>query len=155
VHKVLYGPPARFIATCHRDGKLKTFRADGVLHARLDAQEPFRVVDDWALEAYMSESLDGFHEGSPAETHSFLVRNPEARWVKKNLVPGMVSERAGEGIRVTVTTSALTVVARFVVGLGAAATPETPVLAREVAALARGALQAIEAAGPERSPTPV
>jgi hypothetical protein len=54
---------------------------------------------------------------------------------------------------VTVTTSALTVVARFVVGLGAAATPETPVLSREVATLARGALQAIEAA--ERSRTPV
>jgi len=145
VHKVLFGPPARFVATCHRDGKLKTFRADGVLDARLDAREPFRPVDDAALEAYLKESLDGFHEGGPAETHSFLVRSPEARWVKKNLVPGMVSERAGEGIRVTVTTSALTVVARFVVGLGAAATPETPGLTREVAALARGALEAIEA----------
>lgn len=152
VHRVLFGPPARFIATCHRDGKLKTFRADSVLHARLDPQEPFRPTDAAALDAYVSESLDGFHEGGPAETHSFLVRSPEARWVKKNLVPGMVSERVGDGIRVTVTTSALPVVARFVVGLGAAATPETPVLTREVAILARGALEAIEAA--ERSRTP-
>jgi hypothetical protein len=75
------------------------------------------------------------------------VRNPEARWVKKNLLAGMTFERAGDGIRVTVHTSALHRLARFVVGLGAAATPETPALAREVAALAQGALDAIASAG--------
>jgi predicted DNA-binding transcriptional regulator YafY len=152
VHRVLLGPPTRFIATCHRDGKLKTFRADSVLDARLDPREPFRPADDGAVDAYLKESLDGFHEEGPATTHSFLVRAPDARWVKKNLVHGMVFERAGDGIRVTVTTSALTVVARFVVGLGAAATSETPALARAVAVLARGALEAIEAGERSRSP---
>ena len=72
--------------------------------------------------------------------------------IVKNLLDGMSVERSEDGIRVTVTTSALTVVARFVVGLGAAAIPETPALAREVAVLARGALEAIQAAERSRSP---
>ena len=68
------------------------------------------------------------------------------------MLEGMTAERIGDGIRVTVNTSALDRLARFVVGLGAAATPETPGLAREVATLARGALEAIEAGEQSRSP---
>ncbi len=147
VHRVLLGPPARFAATCHRDGKLKTFRVDGVLDARLEPQEPFRAADDAVLDAYVKGSLDGFHEDGPVSVFSFLVRNPEARWVKKNLLEGMEFGPAPDGIRVTVITAALNRMARYVVALGAAATPETPALAREVAALAQGALEAIAAAG--------
>jgi predicted DNA-binding transcriptional regulator YafY len=147
VHRVLLGPPARFVATCHRTGTLKTFRVDGVLDARLDAAHPFRAADDASVDAYLGASLDGFHGGGPPRECSFLVRNPEARWVKKNLLEGMRAESAGDGIRVTVHTASLDRLARYVVSLGGAATPESPELAREVAGLARGALEAIERTG--------
>jgi predicted DNA-binding transcriptional regulator YafY len=76
VHRVLLGPPARFAATCHRDGKLKTFRVDGILDARLEPQEPFRAADDEVLDAYVKGSLDGFHDSGPASVYAFVVRNP-------------------------------------------------------------------------------
>jgi predicted DNA-binding transcriptional regulator YafY len=172
VHRVLLGPPARFVATCHRSGTLKTFRVDGVLDARLDPAQPFRAADDPAVDAYLRASLDGFRGDGPPREHSFVVRNPEARWVKKNLLEGMRAESAGDGIRVIVHTASLDRLARYVVSLGGAATPQTPELAREVAALARaalaaiGAVDAIDAGGAadasgaverhaKRSPTPV
>jgi predicted DNA-binding transcriptional regulator YafY len=144
VHRVLLGPPARFVATCHRSGTLKTFRVDGVLDARMDAAHAFRAADEAAVDAYLQASLDGFHGDGPPREHSFAVRNPDARWVKKNLLEGMRAEAAGDGIRVSVRTASLDRLARYVVSLGGAATPETPDLAREVAGLARGALEAVE-----------
>jgi predicted DNA-binding transcriptional regulator YafY len=132
VHRVLLGPPARFVGTCHRSGTLKTFRADGVLDARLDPNETFRLADVAEVDAYVKASLDGFNEGGTPATFSFVVRNPEARWVKNNLLGGMQAEPAGDGIRVTFHGSALGRLARFVVSLGAAATAETPALVREV-----------------------
>ncbi|MGH7437289.1 MAG: helix-turn-helix transcriptional regulator, partial [Polyangiaceae bacterium] len=143
VHRVLLGPPARFVATCHRDGKLKTFRVDGILDARLALGEPYRPADETTVEQYIQASLSGFHNDGQAMELSFLVRNPEARWVKTNLLDGMRADTSGDGIRVTIRTSALRQLARYVVGLGEAATPESADLAREVAALATGALQAI------------
>ena len=139
-HRVHVGPPARFVATCHRSGTLKTFRVDGIISGRLDEREPYRAADESALDAYQKGSLDGFHEGGTSRPFAFVVRNPEARWVKNNLLDGMTAESHGDGVRVTVSTTALGRLARFVVGLGAAAICETPALAEEVAALARGAL---------------
>jgi hypothetical protein len=55
----------------------------------------------------------------------------------------MQCEEVPGGIRVTVKTSALPQLARYVVGLGAATKPLTPELAVEVTALANGALEAI------------
>jgi len=52
----------------------------------------------------------------------------------------MECEEVPGGVRVTLETSAPKRLARFVVGLGAAAKPLTPELEREVAALAQGAL---------------
>jgi hypothetical protein len=156
VHRVHAGPPARFIATCHRSGKLKTFRVDGILWARLDPNEPFRQAPEAELDAYDKGSLDGFNEGGTPRSFSFMLRNPEARWIKNNLLPGMRAETAAGGERITVETTALGRLARFVVSLGAAATPETSTLAGAVTDLARGALAAAEAAstsqdrGPER-----
>lgn len=150
VHRVLLGPPARFIATCHRDGKLKTFRVDSILDAALDPREPYRPADDVAVETYVRESVDGFHDEGPPVHVSFVVRNPDARWVKKNLPDGMQAEPIPDGIRVTTHTAALRRVAQYVVGLGAGATPESDVLAKEVATLARGALQFIERASAGR-----
>ncbi|MGH7272267.1 MAG: helix-turn-helix transcriptional regulator, partial [Polyangiaceae bacterium] len=60
VHVVDVGPPARFIATCHRSGELRWFRVDGVLRARVDEGETFRESPQQDVEAFRSASLDGF-----------------------------------------------------------------------------------------------
>jgi hypothetical protein len=101
-HRVHVGPPARFVATCHRSGTLKTFRVDGIISGRLDERESCRPADESALDAYQKGSLDGFHEGGTSRPFAFFVRNPEARWVKNNLLDGMTAESQGDGVRVTV-----------------------------------------------------
>ncbi len=146
VHRVLVGPPARFVATCHRSAAVKTFRVDGIMSARLDENEPYRATDDAIVDDFCKASLDGFHNGGAPKPFSFFVRNPEARWVKNNLLDGMAGEDLPDGLRVVTHTTALGRLARFVVGLGAAAVPETPALADEVTMLARGALAAIAVA---------
>lgn len=145
VHRVLPQPPARFIATCHREGELKWFRVDNVSEAKLDPAEQFRDVAPERIDAHLSASLDGFHDGRPPTKHVFFVREPEARWVARNLIEEMECEEVTGGIRVTVETSALERLARYVVGLGAAAKPLTSELELAVAALANGALASIVA----------
>ena len=140
MHRVFPGPPARFVATCHRARTLKWFRVDNVSDAALDAHERAVGAKDDAIHAFIAESLDGFHEGGPAQEVAFFVREPEARWVARNLMSGMKAEDRAGGIHVTVTTSSLGHVARWVVSLGAAVTCETPTLAAAVATIARGAL---------------
>jgi predicted DNA-binding transcriptional regulator YafY len=142
VQRVLVGPPARFVAVCHRSERLKWFRVDNVLSARLDDTQPYRQARPEDLEALLLSSLDGFADHGPLLTHHFLVRTPESRWVAKNLLSGMTAEEVDAGLRVTVSTTALPIIARFVVGLGGAARCETPLLAEAVAELASGALQA-------------
>jgi hypothetical protein len=71
----------------------------------------------------------------------FFVREPEARWVTKSLLPPMKAETAEGGVVVTVTTAGAMRVARFVVGLGAAARADTARLRGLVEELARGALR--------------
>ncbi len=132
VQRVLVGPPARFIATCHRSGDLKWFRVENVTDAKLDSREPFREADSKTVDAYLRASLDGFHDGGAPMKHEFFVSDPTARWVARNLMDGMACEEVPGGIRVTVETSA--------------AEPLTPELAREVSALAEGALAAGRAA---------
>ena len=114
VHRVFPGPPARFVATCHRSHRLEWFRIDNVSDAALDAHVGFQAAKDGdgALDAFIAESLDGFHEGGPAQKVAFFVREPEARWVARNLMSGMKSEDRADGIRVTVKTSSLGRVAR-------------------------------------------
>jgi predicted DNA-binding transcriptional regulator YafY len=143
VHRVLLGPPARFVATCHRTDELKWFRVDNVLDSKLDTAEAFRAVDSKVVDAYVRASLDGFNEGGRPSRHVFFVRDPSARWVARNLIEEMQFEEVPGGIRVTVETSAIQRLARFVVGLGDAATPLTAPLELAVAALARGALASI------------
>jgi predicted DNA-binding transcriptional regulator YafY len=140
VHRVFPGPPARFVATCHRAHKLKWFRVDNVNVAALDQHERFHVAKDDAIDAFIAESLDGFHEGGPAQEVAFFVREPEARWVARNLMSGMKSDDQEGGIRVTVKISSVGRVARYVVSLGDAVSCETPILADAVVAIARGAL---------------
>lgn len=141
VHLIEIGPPSRFIATCHRNDGLRRFRVDGVVHARLDEGEPFRPTTPGALAAFRGASLDGYRgEGAPVAC-AFFVRAPESNWVVNNLLEGMRPESQHGGTRVTIETGAVARLARFVVGLGEAARPETPELARAVAELARGALR--------------
>lgn len=147
VHRVVPGQPARFVATCHRDDTLKWFRVENMFSADLDSHQTYRSAAKDAVEAFHRASLDGFNAGGAPAPHSFVVRPPEARWVQYNLLPGMRAEPLTEGrIRVDVETNAIQRVARFVVGLGGAATAETPALAVAVAELARGALDANAAA---------
>jgi predicted DNA-binding transcriptional regulator YafY len=140
VHLIEVGPRARFIATCHRSGALQRFRVDGIVHARLDANEPFREAAPDAVAAFRAASLDGFKGAGPPVACSFFVRTPESNWVVNNLLEGMRPESVAGGARITVETSGMTRLAQFVVGLGDAARPETPALAQAVANLARGAL---------------
>jgi predicted DNA-binding transcriptional regulator YafY len=145
VQRVVVGPPARLVATCHRSGTLKWFRVDNVLGATMDPHEPFRPADEPEVDAFLATSVDGFHAGGEPVRHAFFVRDPEARWVQSSLLDPMRAETVPGGIQVTVETTAALVVARFVVSLGAAARPETPELRALVGELARGALEAASA----------
>ncbi len=141
VHRVVLGRPARFIATCHREDKLKWFRVENILSAHLDPNELYRPSESKAIETFHRASVDGFNAGGAVAELSFVVREPEARWVQTNLLPTMKVQALASGrIRVTVETNAILQVARYVVGLGAAAVAETPALAEAIEVLARGAL---------------
>lgn len=148
VHRVVVGPPARFVAVCHRDDKLKWFRIDNVVDASVDREVAFQDARASAVDDLVASSLDGFHDPSTKkERHTFLVREPEARWVAKNLLDGMKAEtdRKG-GIRVSAVTTAVNRLARYVVGLGDAAHAETKALRDEVLRIARAATIANQAA---------
>jgi predicted DNA-binding transcriptional regulator YafY len=144
VHRVELGPSPRFLATCHRSGELKWFRLAGVANARLDRMEPFRAEDEEAVVAFERDTVGGFHEKGPPVRCAFVVRQPEAAWVKRNLLEGMKHETTAGGIRVTIDTAAVSVVAKFVVQLGAAARAETKELAERVKAIAHGALESAQ-----------
>jgi predicted DNA-binding transcriptional regulator YafY len=149
VHLIDLGPPARFIATCHRTNEHRWFRVDGILHARLNEGEPFRGCTTDSVAAFRAASLDGFKGSGKSVPCSFFVREPDSKWIANNLLDGMHAETLHDGIRVSIETSAVIRLARFVVGLGGAARPEPPPeLAAIVAELARGALE--QAAARER-----
>ena len=149
--RVVMGPPVRFVGVCHKAGALRWFRVDHVRAAELDAAEGWRGVSSEALVAYLSESVGGFHGGGESQEVTFLVRDPEARWVAENLPSGWEGELVERGLRVRVRTSSVEQVARYVVGLGAAALSETGELGEEVKRLALGALRGSGARGDLRS----
>ena len=144
VHVVDVGPPARFVATCHRNGDFRWFRVESIIRARLDDREPYRECDASALAAFRAASIDGYKGAGAPVPCSFFVREPESRWVGNNLLEGMSVESLSDGIRVSAETSAVLRLARFVVGLGGAARPETVALVSAVAELARGALEQVQ-----------
>lgn len=144
VYRIDVGPPARFLARCHRSDAIKRFRIDGVVDARLDSKEAFRPALDDELEEVERSSLGAFRVPGPLVDNEFTVSDPDAAWVQRNLMKGMRFERIAGGIRVLVTTTAVPMVARFVVGLGGVACPVNPELRAEVAGLARRALRAAE-----------
>ncbi len=152
VHALLHGPPARFVATCHRDGTLKWFRVDRIFHAKL-LLAGFRSAEEASIDEFQKLSVIGFKGAEAPLECAFVVRDPEARWVRRNLPSPMEGETLpNNALRVRVRTAALVQVARFVVGLGGAATVETPLLAALVRELAQGALAALAPAAPTGRP---
>lgn len=141
VQRVVLGRTARFVAMCHREDKLKWFRVENIMSAHLDKAETFRKADPETIEQFLRASVEGFNAGGTPAELSFVVREPESRWVTNNLLSNMRCEQISNNrVRVTVETNAILQVARYVVGLGAAAIAETPALADAVEVLARGAL---------------
>ncbi len=134
-------PPRRFVGRCHRDDRLKWFRIDNIMEARLDPIEPFRTASREEVDAYVQQSVGGFAAPEPIAEHVFVVRSPESRWVVKNLPLGDVTTTMGaEGLQVSLR-AALPMVARYVVGLGGAAHAVSPPLQAAVRALAEQVLQ--------------
>lgn len=155
VQRVVAGPPARFLAVCHRSGDLKWFRLDNVAEAVLDREDPFRAADERAVDEVLRTSVEGYHDAATPCAVRFFVRDPESRWVRGNLPAPMSVEPIAGGILVSAETGALLPLARFVVGLGAAARVETPALRALVEELARGALGAIADATPPPVQSPL
>jgi predicted DNA-binding transcriptional regulator YafY len=139
VHRLLIDV-GRFIATCHRDNRLKWFRIDGVQSVYTASSESFRTEEDAAVSRLIDESVDGYHSGTPPVRCVFEVHRSEARWVKASLPLPFEAEEHGDFTRFTATTSGLLPLARFVVGLGSSARVQTPELLDIVRRLARGAL---------------
>jgi predicted DNA-binding transcriptional regulator YafY len=148
VQRVKPDTPARFLAVCHRDGALKWFRCDNVLHAVLDPSFPYRTAEPTEVDAVVRQSVDGFHQGG-AVPCSFFVSGAESAWIERNLPCPMTQEATRGGKRFTATTAGVLRLARFVVGLGGAAHAETPELAMLVMTLARGALETASTASSE------
>lgn len=151
VQRVLVGPPSRFIGICHRSGTLKWFRVENISLAKLDAGTPYRVASEPKVSAFLKESIGGFRGDGDPIACAFVVREPEARWVALNLPSGMAidpDEHVIDGVRVRCSTPSLLRVARFVVGLGAAARAETPGLVACVREIAHGALDDVGAPRP-------
>jgi predicted DNA-binding transcriptional regulator YafY len=140
VQRVLPGPPARMVAHCHRSGRLKWFRIDGIVDARLDPAVAYQPAAASDLEDYLTTSLDGFAaEDEPIE-HRFFVAEPDARWVERNLLPPMTTEAVPGGLRVSCRTTATLRLARFVLGLAPIARAESAELAALVTDLAASTL---------------
>ena len=154
VHRVLPGPRPRALAWCHTRQALRWFRIDGLVNPGFDESAAFVDADPEAIQEVLDGTLGGFYQAGEARTLGFRVRPEDASWVRRNLLDGMEAEDLADGgLRVRTTTAAVESVARFVVGLGARAAPETPELAAEVARLAREALEAAEdALDPDDAP---
>jgi predicted DNA-binding transcriptional regulator YafY len=140
--RVLVGPPARVLAVCHRNDGLKWFRVDRMIQAELGAGADFRARPRDEVDRAIRTSVNGFRTAADATLVSFRVRNPDARWVRGNLPPPLEADDLDDGIRVRGTTSAVIQVARFVIGLGGAATAETSELRAAVRELAEASLGA-------------
>lgn len=148
IHRIFHGPHVRVLATCHQSGMLKFFRGDRMRSVRLTGAEAFRPTSEAEVDALLSTSVNWFHRPGGVVVCRFSVRLPEARWVTANLpVAPFVEQPVPGGVRIELRTTALDLIARFVVGLGDAAQVETPELQRAVTMIARRALAAATRSG--------
>lgn len=155
VQRVLTGPPVRFVAHCHVERELRWFRADNVQAVWEALDEQPAVVDPARVEAFVERGVDGYAARAESDApHVLFVRDPDAAWVKRNLRVGMRAEEATGGVRIVARAEGLVPFARFAVGLGSAASAETPALAAAIEELARGALEGSRPAvsGAKRAP---
>ncbi len=143
IHHIDYDANVRFVATCHRARKLRWFRAEDVHHAAVDAEAEYRTVESALLADYLATSAAGFRSDGPAIECRIVVRDPDWRWVKRNLPSPAQAIPLADGMAFVWRTAAIEPLARWVVGLGAAARVETPELATAVESLARGALASL------------
>lgn len=134
------GPPIRTCGVCHRTDTIRWFRLDNIASIRT-ADAPYRSREKGEIDEFLAASVDGFHDGGPVEEAQFFVRDPEARWVEKNLIPPMEALRVDGGIQVRVRSAGLARVARYVLSLGPAARATTAGLAARVLELARGVVE--------------
>lgn len=143
VQRITSGPPIRLCGHCHRDERLKWFRLDNVVEVEGPWSGPWVEVPEAEINAFVASTVNGFFSESDADTSTFFVRLPEARWVQHNLPRPMSAESVEGGIRVHVERASLQQVARYVVSLGAAARPESESLREAVRALAEGVLASV------------
>src|SRR5690606_543986 len=115
--RLIEHPRARVVGYCHRHKALRWFRLSNAQRAQLTAKEAYVECAPEAVDTFVHNSVDGYHDGTDEEL-SFVVRKPEAHWVRDNLLPGMQIDQAEsppDGIRV-LTRGAALVVARFIAG---------------------------------------
>jgi len=149
VHKVLGGDRWHFEAMCHDRKRLCWFRIDSVLSAALARDVRFLSSSPEELQDFLNGSLDGFSGSGEPTLRWFVVRYPEARWVRLNLPEQEAFDvvDVAEGLRFEAKTTAVDVVARFVVGLGRGVTSCEPGLAERVREIALGVLGGLERDG--------
>lgn len=141
-------PRARIAAVCHRSNSLKWFRVDNVQRAEIASHESPADLHPDAIDHFLKTSVDGFNDGTK-DIYAFIVRLPEGYWIKRNLLSGMdIDENADskDGFRVIAQGAAL-VVARFICGLGGAATAEGEQLKALVRKIAEETLSANASTG--------
>jgi predicted DNA-binding transcriptional regulator YafY len=140
VQRILLGSFPRFIAHCHESRELRYFRVSRIQSGFLDDGKAYVHVDPDDVDAFIASSVDGYRDPIAPVHVAFTVREPEVRWVADTAPAGLSTEAVDEGLRFSGSTAGVLALARFVVGLGAAARPETPELIAAVHNLAQGAL---------------
>lgn len=132
----------RVIAWCHRSGELKVFRVDRIEDAAPRPAAVFREVDDATIEEFRRGGVNGYRNTERvAFWFEFRIAD---RWIKDNL-PSMVTseqEQRGEVLRIAGEVAGLTILARYVAGIGEHVTGMDLGLAAAVRAVAQGALDA-------------
>lgn len=120
VQRIVYGAPLRLVGYCHRANSLKWFRGDRVTSPELDSGATFMEVAARDVDSLIASSLNGYSEPGDALSCAFVLRPRESHWVLRNLPRGAqatASEDAA-GVRVSLRTTGLEVLARYLTGLG-------------------------------------
>jgi predicted DNA-binding transcriptional regulator YafY len=153
IQRVLAGVRPRIVAHCHAARELRFFRVSRIQSATLNTTTPFTHVPEADVDAFLAGSVSGYRDPTEPVHVAFVVRDPEARWVRDTLPVAMTIEPMPTGVRLSTRTAGVLSLARFVVGLGDAARAESPELLAAVHDLAAGSLASH---GPAiRSVTPI
>ena len=143
-HRIVNGPPIRLCGTCHRSESLKWFRLDRFLEVEGKGAPLDRPLGDDAIDAFLSQTINGYYADDGVEPSVFHVRFPEARWVLPNLPEAMHADVQSDGIRVTVNSGSVHHVARYVLSLAGAAHPISDELRKATRELASRVLEQVD-----------